>query len=169
MNQQRSSQRNNRVALKLLIIGCAAAILPNCSSPTNGSDSYHVTSDTKDLMHMSRDWSRAAATGNVDAVVGYWADDAAVMVPGLPTFRGKAAIRQYIEQSLKTPGFRIKWKPVEARVSQSGDIGYLIERSSVTAPNAKGQLETHEYRAVTIWQKSPDGKWRNIVDASVPD
>lgn len=160
MGYQRSSRRSVRAALGLLA-AASAAIVASCN------EENHRHPNVRDLVKTSREWSRVTATGNVDAILGYWTDDAAVMIPGVPTFRGKAAIRQYVEQSLKTPGFRIKWKPVEAHIS--GNIGYMIERSTVTMPNSRGQLETHDFRVVTVWRKSADGKWRNVIDASIPD
>jgi|SRR5690348_3317316 len=130
------------------------------------SSHHDAPADRQQLMQTSREWSRAAAGGNIDAIVDYWADDAAVMMPGLPTFRGRRAIRAYVEQSLKTPGFHISWEPLEAHISNSGDMGYLLERSSVTMPQANGKLATQQFRGITIWTKGADGKWKNVVDAS---
>lgn len=120
------------------------------------------------LLETSREWARAAESGNVEAVVRYWAEDAAVMMPGLPTFRGKDAIEGYVAASIAVPGFRITWEPLEAHVSASGDMGYLLERTEVTAPGPSGELETQQLRAVTIWRKQPDGSWRNVVDIATP-
>lgn len=146
---------------KLPIMGAIAAIIGGCSVHSDRS------ADARDLMQTSRDWSRVTSTGNVDAIVAYWTDDATVMIPGLPTFRGKSAIRKYVEQSLKTPGFHISWEPLEAQVSKAGDLGYLIERSRLTMPDANGNLQTQQFRVVTVWRKGPDGKWRNVVDSSI--
>ena len=142
------------------VFAIIATGLASCSTHRDTS------ADTQQLMQTSRDWSRAAASGNVDAIVDYWAEDAAVMMAGVPTFRGKRAIRAYVEQSLKTPGFHISWQPLEAHISKSGDMGYLLERSSVTMPGANGKLTTQQFRGVTIWTKGADGQWRNVVDAS---
>ena len=87
------------------------------------------------LMETSREWARAAESGNIDAIVRYWADDAAVMMPGQPTVRGKEAIRRSVAESVKVPGFGMTWEPLKAHVSASGDMGYLLERTQVTAPN----------------------------------
>jgi uncharacterized protein (TIGR02246 family) len=163
MNYERYTQRKLNYGLKLFVLGSTAAIIASCSGGHQGP------APGQQLMQTSRDWSRATATGNVDAIVDYWADDATVMIPGLPTFHGKAAIRRYVERSLKTPGFHISWEPVEAHVSKAGDEGYLLERSSVTMPGAKGKLETNRFRTVTIWRKGADGRWRNVVDSSIPD
>lgn len=138
-------------SIGLALVGCTS--LPE-SSPD----------EALRLMETSREWARAAQSGNVDAILAYWADDAAVIMPGMPTFRGREAIRNYVAESMKVPGFRISWEPLEAHVSASGDMGYLVERTQVTAPGPSGRLETQQLRAVTIWRKQPDGSWRNVVD-----
>ena len=121
------------------------------------------------LMAISREWSDAASSGDLDRIVSYWGEEATVMMAGLPTFRGKSAIRGYIAESLKIPGFKISWEPLEAHVSASGDMGYIVERSQVTVPDSTGKLITSHSRAVTVWRKGADGRWRNMVDISNAD
>lgn len=150
--------------INLPISWCVASLLYGCSS-----QQVDVAAEQQVLMKASRDWSLAAATGDVDAIVAYWADDAAVMMPDLPTYRGKDAIRNYVEGSLKVPGFRISWEPLEAHVSASGDMGYVIERTRVTMTDQSGQPVTHQARAVSIWRKAKGGTWKNVVDISNGD
>lgn len=120
-------------------------------------------------MELSREWSQAAASGDLDRIVSYWGEDATVMMGGLPTFQGKSAIRSYVAQSLKIPGFKISWEPLEAHVSASGDMGYIIEKSHVTAPDSTGTLTTTAFRGVTIWRKGTDRQWRNVLDINNQD
>lgn len=150
-------------AVRLAFAALAGVSAAGCMSVPGSSAGEELR-----LMETSRQWAQAAESGNVDAIVRYWADDAVVMMPGLPSFRGKEAIRAYVAESLKVPGFRISWEPVEAQVSASGDMGYLLERTQVTAPGPSGKLETQQFRAVTIWRKQPDGSWRNVVDIATP-
>ena len=157
--QRRMTHADGRLAAMLLL---GAFALSSCSTIQQRSP----VAEERRLMELSREWSRTAATGNIDAVTRYWADDAVVMMAGLPTFRGRVAIRAYVQQSFATPGFRISWEPLEAHVSASGDMGYLIERTEVTLPDSTGRLTTHRSRAVSIWRRSADGHWRNVVDIS---
>ena len=122
------------------------------------------SADTAKLMQTSRDWSRAAAGGNLDAILAYWSDDAVVIQPGEPTLRGKAQIRSYLERSLKVPGFRISWEPAEGSVSADGTMGYLVENTVASVTGPDGKPVTQRYRGVTIWRKQPDGSWKNVVD-----
>jgi uncharacterized protein (TIGR02246 family) len=120
------------------------------------------------LMETSRAWSRAAASGDIDKTLSYWADDAMVLVPGQAPLRGKAAIRAYLERSFAIPGFRIGWEPLEAKVSADGGMGYLIERTKVTMNGPDGRPETEWLNGVTIWRRDADGAWKNVVDISNP-
>lgn len=142
-------------------VGLGAVVLAGCAT-VYGDRSV----EEGRLMEISREWSRAAATGDVDAVVNYWANDAVVMMAGLPTFTGKDEIRNYVAESFRVPGFAIRWEPLEAHVSASGDMGYIVERSEVTLPDSAGRLVTHQFRAVSIWRKDPGQGWRNVVDIS---
>jgi ketosteroid isomerase-like protein len=117
-------------------------------------------------METSRAWSRAAAGDNIEAILDYWADDALVISPGMPPLRGKPAIRTYLEQSRKAPGFRIGWEPREASLSAGGDMGYLVEDTKVSLNGPDGRPVTQHYRGLTIWRKQADGAWKNVVDIS---
>lgn len=131
---------------------------------TNG-DLKH-SAEAEKLKQTSREWARAARSGNVEAVVQYWADDAILLLSGEPPRRGRDQIRAYVQRTLSAPGFRITWEPLEAHVSRSGDIGYLVERTEVTLSDRGGGTRTERLRAVTIWRKQPDGSWKNVVDIS---
>jgi uncharacterized protein (TIGR02246 family) len=144
----------------MVLAAVGALTLSACATgPTSSSN------EEARLMAISREWSAAAASGDLERVVSYWGDDATVMMAGLPTFRGKKAIRDYVAESYKIPGFRISWEPLEAHVSASGDMGYIIERSQVTLPDSSGKLTTTSFRSVTVWRKGADGRWRNSLSA----
>jgi len=118
------------------------------------------------LMETSRAWSRAAQGGDVDATLAYWSDDAVVIQPGQEVARGREPQRRMIEGMKKLPGFSISWEPLEARISDGGDMGYLIERTTLKMNGPDGKPVTQYYRAVTIWRKQADGSWKNVVDIS---
>jgi uncharacterized protein (TIGR02246 family) len=120
-------------------------------------------------METSREWSRVAAAGDVDAMLAFWADDAVIMVPGEESLRGKQAIRAFLERSTRVPGFKISWEPLEAKIAESGDMGYLIERTQVTMNDSNGQPVTQNMKALTVWRKQPDGSWKNVVDMTNPE
>lgn len=137
----------------LLISGCAA-----------GTPSVDLEAEAAELMRISREWSDVAATGDVDAILAGWAENAVIMAPGQPPIRGKQAIRAYIESTGSIPGFSIRWEPLEAHVSASGDMAYLIERNQFTWQDSTGAQVTESNKVVTVWQKQADGTWKNVID-----
>jgi uncharacterized protein (TIGR02246 family) len=116
------------------------------------------------LMETSRAWSAAAGSGDIDAILSYWADDAVMMPPGQPPLRGKAAIRDYVESGSTIPGFSIEWEPLEAHVATSGDMAYLIERNRISFQDSTGATVTETNKVVTVWRKQHDGSWKNVLD-----
>ena len=146
--------------MKIAIAIAAAAALMGCQQRATEEDSAEA------LMQVSRDWSRAAQAGDMDKVAAFFADDAVIIASGEKPVRGKAAIRAYLDQAQKIPGFAIRWEPLEGKVS--GDMGYLLERTHITMTGPQGNPVTQAFQAVTVWRKMPDGSWKNVVDASVP-
>lgn len=120
--------------------------------------------DANALMQTSRDWAKASASGDVERILSYWADDAIVLEPDQHALIGKAAIRQMVQGSMKIPKFSITWGPESVVISRAGDMGYLIEHNSVTFADSTGKVHTQFGKAVTIWRKDPSGAWKCVVD-----
>ena len=117
------------------------------------------------LEKTDRQFSAAAREGNdLDLVVSFWADDAKVFAPGAPVLEGKAAIRDFVLGSFKTPGFAISWEPTDVETSTDGTMGYTAGRNRMTMPDGTGNLVTSTGRYVTVWRKERDGQWKCIVD-----
>ena len=139
-----------------------AAILVFCLCSCSGAPSTEA--EAEKLMQTSRDWSKVAASGDLDAVLGYFDDGAVMISEGQPPVRGKRAIREYIAETSKIPGFKIEWEPQEAK--GSGDMGYLIERTRVTMTGPQGTPLTQQMQGLTVWRKQADGSWKDVVDMS---
>jgi len=117
------------------------------------------------LLQRDAEWARAAFEArDIELVLSYWTDDAVVIPPGLPPVAGKPALRQYVEDSLKIPGFRITWTSTDATFSPDGNLAYLFSRNVVNLNAPNGTPTTTVGRAVTIWRREPDGQWRCAVD-----
>ena len=128
-----------------------------------------IKAEGEKIMELSREWSRAASSGNVEKTVSYWAEDAMLMSAGQPQLKGKKAIRQMVEESYKIPGFRISWQPQSVEVSENGDMAYLIEDAQISFTDSTGKTITQNNKAVSIWRKQTDGSWKNVVDISTPE
>lgn len=120
------------------------------------------------LMQVSREWSKAAEARDIEKTLTYWADDAVVISAGEPDLKGKQAIRGMVEGGMKDPNFSVSWEPVSAEISESGDMGYLLENSKITMKDSSGNTKVQNFRTITIWKKQNDGTWKNVVDVMSP-
>ena len=117
------------------------------------------------LLQTDMEWARFAATGkDVEKILSYWSDDAVVYPPGVAAVSGKAAIRSYISTSLRTPFFSISWKPAQAVVAASGDLGYTMGSNEITFADPKGKVTRAHGRYLTVWRRSGNGPWKCVVD-----
>ena len=147
-----------------MIVVSSACGKGSTSSGTTSSTPVDHSSDEAALMQTSRDWAKAAASGDVEKILSYWTDDAILMQADQPALVGKGAIGSMIEAAMKTPKFSITWEPERAYIAQSGDMGYLIEHNKVSFPDSSGKLQTTTGKCVTIWKKDANGNWKDAVD-----
>jgi uncharacterized protein (TIGR02246 family) len=133
-----------------------------------GSHRVSRSAEEAAIRRTDADWLAAAASRDLNRALPFWADDATILVPGVPPIVGKEAIRKYVTESFATPGFSITWKTENVEVSQSGDLAYSTgtNRISLNGPDDKPLAE--EGRGVTIWKKQTDGSWRCVLDVMSP-
>jgi ketosteroid isomerase-like protein len=157
------------LAVGVLFLSATACNFDSTKS-ASGTASSTISGDTgqtdqiEALMQTSRDWAKVAATGDVERILTYWADDAIVLEPDQPAHIGKAAIRQMVQASMKIPKFSITWSPESGVISKGGDMGYLIEHNRVTFADSTGKVQTQFGKGVTIWRKDASGAWKCVVD-----
>jgi ketosteroid isomerase-like protein len=147
--------------MRLRVAGSISLLLAACPAAPAKPD---LDAEKAALMQTSRDWAATVPAGNIDSILSFWSDDAVLMPPDEPALVGKDAIRNYVTGALAIPGFMITWEPEQAMISASGDMAYLIERSSVSFSDSTGAKVTQLAKAVTVWRKDPRGRWRCVVD-----
>jgi ketosteroid isomerase-like protein len=128
---------------------------------------FCLAADTK-LEQALRDtddqWSKAAASKDVDKTVSYYADDAVVMPPNAAIANTKEAIRKIWSDMLTTAGFSISWKATKVEVAKSGDLGFVSGTYEVTMNDASGKPATERGKFLEVWEKQADGKWKCGAD-----
>ena len=128
---------------------------------------FDSASEQADLLRRDAEWADLAAAGkDVDKIVSYWSDDALLIFPGQPVLEGKAAIRDYVETSLKTPGFKIQWVSEKPVFSPDGKLAYMRGTDELTVPGPNGTPITLHLRGISVWRIDSDGQWRCVVDIS---
>ncbi len=136
-----------------------STLLVGCSKPTVDHEA-----EAQKLMQLSRDWSAMVSSGDLEASIDLWADDAVMLPPDLPVLSGKNAIREYVTGAAAIPGFKISWEPESAHISDSGDMAYLIERNVIELDGENGEKIVAHGKVVTVWRRTSNGQWKNVVD-----
>ncbi len=149
----------NRLSLLFALI-----LLISCNQ-----EKVDTEKEGQQLMQLSREWSKSAATDDIEKTVSYWADDAILISSGQPTLNGKQNIREMVVGMSKIPGFKISWEPISVSVSESGDMAYMVEKNKLTYNDSIGNPIITTGRVVTVWEKNNNGEWKNVVDISVDD
>ena len=149
---------------KNILVAAILIIIYSCNQ-----QKADTKSEGEKVMQTSRDWSQITSTRDVGKILDYWADDAVVISGGQPILKGKKEIRKMVEESFKTPGFKISWEPQSVEVSQSGDLAYLIEKQTMSMNDSSGKTITIFSNGVTVWKKQSDGSWKNVADISTPE
>jgi ketosteroid isomerase-like protein len=147
-----------RTQLALTLLG--VVFIAGCTQPA-----FDAAAEGRKLLQRDAEWAQAASEGkDIDKIVSYWSDDASVIEPGQPVYQGKAAIRAYVVDSLKTPGFKIHWVSDHPVFSPDGKMAYMPGVDEMTVPGPNGALITVHMRGISVWRRDPDGEWRCVVD-----
>lgn len=143
----------------LVAVGFAGVLVLASCAPAVDTNAI-----AKELTRLDDDWSKAAATKNVDKVASYYAEDAIAYPPNEPIAIGQAAAKKVWASYLGDSTFSISWRTEHAGVSKSGDLGFTAGtyEDSFRGPDGKMVAETGKY--LCIWAKQADGTWKATHD-----
>lgn len=128
---------------------------------------FDSASEGRKLLQRDAEWAKLASEGkDVDKVVSYWTDDAKIIEPGEPIYAGKAAIRAFVAESFKMPGFKIHWVSTDPVFSPDGKLAYMSSTAETTLPDKSGKPITIHSQGITVWRLEADGQWRCVIDIS---
>ena len=131
--------------LPMFIAACAT------TTSTNDADAY--------IRNAGQRFISAFNAGNADAIAGFYADDAVLLLPNAPIARGGAAIRQSV-QAVAGMHPTLDFSP--DRISQSGDMAYEVGHYTMTMA---GNRDQGDY--VAVWRRQPNGDWKMVADSVV--
>ena len=118
--------------------------------------------DLATFQKLADDFDAAAAAKSLDRVMAFYAEDAVLMPPNVPTMTGQAAIRQFWTGLLAAPAVDLNLTTDE--VNACGDM--VVERGhyELTTPFKDSG------RYLVLWRKR-DGRWvmvNDIFNSSLP-
>jgi len=149
----------------LVVIGLTLA----CQQPPPPSPPDTRAVDERAIREADAAASRAFAAKDVEASVGFYADDALWLAPNAPMQTGKEAIRKSTSEMMATPGLALSWQASKVEASRGGDLAYSIGTYQGTMNDAKGKPVTDRGKYVLVWKKQPDGRWKIVADIGNSD
>lgn len=125
--------------------------------------------DAKAIKDVEAAWVKTAATKDVDAFAAYYTDDAAVLMPNAPIFKGKAAIKEQLKPMLADANFSITFEPSRIEVAKSGDLAFTQGPYKMTFSDVKGEKFNDEGKYLTVYRKGAGGSWKAVEDTFMTD
>jgi uncharacterized protein (TIGR02246 family) len=141
-------------------MGMAALMTAGCNQSANTHDA-----DVQAIKNLETRWNQDFAAKDADKLVGYYADDAVLMVPGMDAAEGKDAIQKAITQMVADPALSLKFQASHVDAAKSGDFAYTqgSYTLAMTNPNTKKVVNDHG-SYVTVFHKQADGSWKAVSD-----
>jgi ketosteroid isomerase-like protein len=151
-----------RISGPLVVVGAAGLIIGYVAGAWNPGVVSAAKDPAKELLELDREFDTVTAREGVDGWLSYFAQDGIMMPAGHDMVVGHPAIRELMSKSFSSPGFSLRWEPVDAAVS--GNIGYTYGVSKVSRPGPDGKPATSYGKYVTIWRKQRGRPWNIALD-----
>jgi ketosteroid isomerase-like protein len=137
-------------------MGCVGlvAIWTGCSDSS--------AADAQAVKARSEAWSKDAASKDAAKLGSYYADDATVMMPNEPVFRGADSIKAVLTPMMQDPNFALSFKA--DKIEASGILVYTQGTYSRTTTGRDGKPLVDTGKYLTVWKKQADGSWKAIED-----
>ncbi len=141
------------ICLSFLFIGC------NSNKKLKAVSSQN---DVATLLQVDEDFAALSESkGLKEAYLEYIDSNGIILRPNITPMTGADAVDYII--ALQDTGYRMIWKPQNAIVASSGDIGYTYGIYQITPQN----MDTVLYGSyVNIWKKQDDNKWKFVVQTN---
>jgi ketosteroid isomerase-like protein len=115
------------------------------------------------IRDLDAQWSKTAATKDVDATVSFYSDDASLLAPHAPIASDKQSIHA-AWASLLGPDTSLNWQASKVDAARSGDLAYVVGVYQMTTKGPQGQPVTDHGKFVEVWKRQTDGNWKTVAD-----
>jgi ketosteroid isomerase-like protein len=151
-----------RISGRVVVVG-AAGLLIGYAAGTWNSGVVNASKDpSKELLQLDREFDVATAREGVDGWLSYFSADGMMMPANHDLVVGQAAIREFESKAFATPGFSMRWEPVDAVAA--GNLGYTYGVFKVIRNGPDGKPAASYGKYVTIWRKQHKDSWKIAVD-----
>jgi ketosteroid isomerase-like protein len=142
------------------LAACAAIVLLAAGCVSAPSDTS--AADAKAIQAKSELWSKAGSTKDSASFCTFYADDATVMIPNEPAFKGMKDIQAVFTPMMQDPNFKLSF--TTDKVEVSGILAYTQGAYSMTTTARTGKPVEDRGKYLTVWKKQTDGTWKALED-----
>lgn len=147
--------------LKILFFPVVILTMLSCDS-SQKKDSADPEKYKASLIKADEDFAKLSVQkGLKEAFLEYIDSNGVLLRPNVIPIAGADAVDYII--GLKDTGYTMQWKPSDAFVATSGDLGYTYGvyqlKPSLTDTAFYGTY-------VSIWKKQTDGKWKFVLQSN---
>ena len=143
-------------------------LLAGCGQMTKQAD---TAGEEQTIRNAEIEWSKAAAAKDVEKIMTYYAEDAAMFPANAPLAMGKSNIKATWTGMMAMPGIAISWTPIKVDVAKSGDMAWDHGTYTLSFMDAAGKTQSDRGKYVVVWKKQPDGSWKvsgDIFNSDLP-
>lgn len=118
----------------------------------------------EDLFNTDIEFSNLSKTNGRNIAFTTFCDENAVMLgPNAMPLEGKEIIVEKLFSKSDT-GYTLTWQPVNAFVSESGELGYTYGLWNLETTDSTGQKISEQGTYATVWRKNEIGEWKFVLD-----
>ena len=154
---------------RITLAATALVALAGCDQAAQKAPTTDVAAVEKNLRAIETQWNADYNSRNVDAIMGHYAEDAAIANPGAPLVAASDSRRAAITQFVSDPNLKISFASDRVQIAKSGDLAYTRGHFTLqgTDPATK-QPRTDTGNYLTVWKKQSDGSWKAVEDFITP-
>ena len=111
-----------------------------------------------EILELEREAYRRFQAGDMAWVIKQFAEDVVLLNPGSEMLVGKEHEHKALSEARQVKGLEFSWEPIDAHVSNAGDMAYVYGKGRMKAPDDTVSFE----RYVTIYVRK-GGKWKMVL------
>jgi uncharacterized protein (TIGR02246 family) len=146
----------------LLLAGCTPAPPP--------APAVDLVAEQGKIRDIESAWNKEAAAKDVEKAAGHYTDDAVLITPGSPAFKGKDAIHAAWKELAGDPNFKLNFSADRVEISAGGDLATTKGSYTMTVTNPKTKKPLDDKGSyVTVYKKQADGGWKVVEDINTSE
>lgn len=122
-----------------------------------------TTVDMAAIRANGAEWDKSYNSGNADAIVALYSDDAVLMPPGAPAASGKTAMKTFLAANIAESAAAGLTLAIDANAATAGASGDLGWRSGTFTVSDKAGATVDTGKWLEVWHKTGD-KWHITRD-----